>query len=513
MILQLPFPQEKEEGGFFARISHASPRRFSLHMDSKPLLRKTQSATFTNIGSYVVTSSSSVIAIACLAVYLGEKGVVRSLVIFLELLAVFVLAISNGGNDIANAVGTSVGAKVLTMNQALSFGAGFEFMGAVLLGALVSKTISKGVIEPAEFASSPSVFAVLMFSVVVGSALTTLLATIYGYPISATHGIISGLVAVGYYIKGSVCIGWTALSYTLLMWVLSPIAGLVASFIIQLICSWILSLDLSSGCGVLMMPILWISTLTVTCSFMFATGPEAIRVEPVSLSLAVSLALGMILTMTIYLYRYCRGKKSEKVSSMMEKEADVEEQDISNPIEEEFTGLLVLSALTVAFAHGANDVGNCVGPLAVMMEAFTSSKLHDEPDVPMWCLLLGACGFVVGIIILGERTCDTVGKRIIKLTPSRSYATQMGAALAVLLSSVLGMPVSTSHCLVGSVLGVGLAQGLNSCVNGTEMPKINIGILNKILIGWAVTIPLAMIVALVVFYAARPFANHFSVSL
>mmetsp|Transcript_30457 Transcript_30457/g.49658 ORF Transcript_30457/g.49658 Transcript_30457/m.49658 type:complete len:247 (-) Transcript_30457:73-813(-) len=167
-------------------------------------------------------------------------------IVMIELLAAFSLAVANGGNDIANAMGTSVGAGALSLKQALGFGSAFEFMGAILLGAMVSKTISKGVIEPREFEDNPGLFATVMFAVVSGASLTTLLATIYGYPISATHGIIGGLVAVGWASKGVNCVGWNALQMTMIMWVASPLAGLIASMLLQLLCEALLTLDLTA---------------------------------------------------------------------------------------------------------------------------------------------------------------------------------------------------------------------------------------------------------------------------
>jgi len=207
-------------------------------------------------------------------------------------------------------------------------------------------------------------------------------------------------------------------------------------------------------------------------------------------------------------------------------EEEEDEEDLKTPLqdhqakiknnnEEEFVSLLVLSALTVAFAHGANDVGNAVGPLAAMLEVLTDGVVHEVPTVPMWALVLGAVGFVVGILTLGQNTIDTVGNRITHLTPSKSYATQMGAAIAVLLSSSLGMPVSTSHCLVGSVIGVGVAQNISSTLKlrVNEAADINISIINKIVIGWLVTIPIAMCLSLVAFNIVRPFSDSFAAQL
>jgi len=171
-------------------------------------------------------------------------------------------------------------------------------------------------------------------------------------------------------------------------------------------------------------------------------------------------------------------------------------------IEKPFVPLLIISALTVAFAHGANDVGNAVGPLAIIYQIHMDGTIDASPDIPMWALCMGASGFVVGIILLGSKTINTVGSSITTLTPSRSYATQMGAAVAVLASSVLGLPVSTSHCLIGSILGVGFAQ---SCTG--ESNEMDFGVLKRIVMTWILTIPAAMLVAFLVF---APLESTFS---
>lgn len=161
--------------------------------------------------------------------------------------------------------------------------------------------------------------------------------------------------------------------------------------------------------------------------------------------------------------------------------------------------LLILSALTVAFAHGANDLGNSIGPLASILGVLASEDITAPPEIPLWVLSLGACGFVLGIATLGSRTIATVGGKITRLTPSRSFAVQMGTAVAVLSSTVLGLAVSTSHCLVGAVIGIGATERLLR--GAASEAQLNLGMLKKILIGWAATIPLAMAVSVVCFLA------------
>ena len=165
--------------------------------------------------------------------------------------------------------------------------------------------------------------------------------------------------------------------------------------------------------------------------------------------------------------------------------------------ERPFVALLVLSALTVAFAHGANDLGNSIGPLAALLVVERGGDILARPTIPPWVLGLGACGFVVGIVLLGSRTITTVGSKITRLTPSRSFAVQMGTAIAVLSSTVLGLAVSTSHCLVGAIIGVGVVDK----ARGRKDAELNMSTILKIVIGWATTIPLAMAVSVGVFAA------------
>ena len=172
----------------------------------------------------------------------------------------------------------------------------------------------------------------------------------------------------------------------------------------------------------------------------------------------------------------------------------------SDDPEAPFTPLLILSALTVAFAHGGNDLGNSIGPLAAILVAINGGDIRQIPDIPLWVLTLGATGFVIGIVLIGERTITTVGSKITKLTPSRSFAVQIGTAIAVLSSTVLGLAVSTSHCLVGSLIGVGMVSKLRGDHDG----ELNAAMLTKIVIGWAATIPLAMIVSVVIFEFMLP---------
>eukprot|EP00466_Bigelowiella_natans_P007287 jgi/Bigna1/138056/aug1.42_g12764 len=424
----------------------------------------------------------------------------------IELLAAFSLAVANGGNDIANAMGTSVGAGALSLKQALGFGSAFEFMGAILLGAMVSKTISKGVIEPREFEDNPGLFATVMFAVVSGASLTTLLATIYGiyqlkvvenlYPISATHGIIGGLVAVGWASKGVNCVGKTEHDVycrpRIWQWFCynggNGIRGNADddgdggdeeeerfhNIILKAAKRNYLTVPSSSSA-------ITISSYKggrhhndhddVSAAAANSDDYHHIRcyhqdnvkksqiikqqqqqqqqrkdviITPLAdhtgllideeddgydvANDATTTTTSTISTSSSTTNTNCSCEGASKREIIMEittttigsenEEEEEDEEDLKTPLqdhqakiknnnEEEFVSLLVLSALTVAFAHGANDVGNAVGPLAAMLEVLTDGVVHEVPTVPMWALVLGAVGFVVGILTLGQNTIDT----------------------------------------------------------------------------------------------------------
>ena len=433
-------------------------------------------------------------------------------------------AVANGANDIANSVGTSVGAKALTLRQAVVFGLIAESLGAMTLGSLVAKTISKGVIAPETFAEQGCEgvlkFGVSMVCVLCGTGLTTLMATLYGLPISASHGVIGGLIAVGLVAQGPQSLGVKAITKTLIAWVASPVIGATsAAVIFWIILYAVHRSDNPAKRGQMLQPLFVAITVAVAAGFIVIKGPDALKITPVGVGAAAAVGIGVgvgFLTLITKFVGATSVGKAVKVSLVRSSTKMLHQmRGPASPLsvpptatdketeaaarleyaEKPFVPLLILSALTVAFAHGANDVGNAVGPLAAVFEASENGAIAAKPQIPLWALSIGSAGFVVGIVTLGHRTISTVGGKITTLTPSKSFAVQIGAAVAVLSSTVLGLAVSTSHCLVGSVVGVGIASKISNAGG-----NLNGGMLAKIFIGWGVTIPLAMLVT-VTFYA------------
>lgn len=480
------------------------------------------------------------------------------------LIFAFILSMANGANDCCNSVGTSVGAGALRVGEAVALGSAFEFLGAATMGQYVSKEISQGILDADDYVGGDQgLYALCLLAVLVAGAVTTLGATFYGLPISATHGIIGGLVAVGLAAKGSHTIGWRHLEMMLAGWALSPaLAMVVASVVYVMVHVVVLRAPDPEVAGRRFQPwFLWL-TVTTCVLFIIECGPEPVKKvwkwAGEWFAVALSVVLGMILTALYKSFEdgwcsccacLCGSSSNSKdlvsnsktnfftsINANTHKQTAAEAEAKAAPldapvilfhdseaglqrcgsedgkgegdlelrsgsalerVERLFNPLLVLSALCVAFAHGANDVGNAVGALSVIYEIYHRGSIPagGTPGIPAWALLMGACGFVMGIIMLGSKTIATVGTGITKLSPTCSFATQLGTAVSVLASSVIGLPVSTSHCLVGAVVGVSLTRKYAL----RDDAELSLRMLTKIVVGWVVTIPLAMLVAICVF--------------
>lgn len=320
----------------------------------------------------------------------------------------------------------------------------------------------------------------------------------YGYPISATHSIIGGLVAAGLAwdpdsIQGS------GLGKTCLAWVLSPLAGgITAALTYSAIHIFVLSSPDPARHSYSLQPVFVAVGVGMCAAFLLIKGPEPMRIEPVSLAAGVSVIIGVGAAGMTYVYRGFKARGNRRVAPAPTTGAGSSKPSLAQleAAEQYFIPLLIMSALTVAFAHGGNDVGNAAGPLSAIIDVHGNpDSISASPSILFWTLVMNACAFALGIWALGSRTVSTVGSKITQLTPSKAFATQMGAALAVLLSSVFGMPVSTSHCLVGAVVGIGLAQRMFGV-----HAQLDFSVLRKIIVGWVVTIPLAMLVTVIVYY-------------
>ena len=478
------------------------------------------------IGGLSFAAGLAIVLVATVANPTGARTVLAFGVLFGAL-----LAWSNGANDAANSMGTAVGAGSISLAKGVLLGAAAELAGAALLGVHVSKTISKGVIQTEEYEEEPLTFAFAMAAVLAGASITTTAATYYKLPISATHGIVGGLIGVGALAKGTGSLGQAAIVRTCLSWVLSPSLGGAVAWLIQLVIHIAIFRTGDPGKNSQrFQPYFGALAGFIICSFFLLKGPKAIHFWPAGTyavpfltALGVAAATGAAIASYRGLGRpqvaEGRGaggsgpgagetfdavgakelvglKKNPTFKERLEEMEEAEQVEGRKELEREkpFNFLLVITSACVAFAHGANDVVNSAGPFAAILEG-ASDRVAAKPDVPFWVVLLGGGLMSIGILTWGERTISTVSTKITALSPSKAFAVQLGAAVAVLTASVLELPVSTSHCLVGSVIGASLAERV---FDGSK--TVDFKVLGRILVSWLITIPLAMAIACA-FYA------------
>ncbi|MEG3859952.1 inorganic phosphate transporter [Microcoleus sp. herbarium12] len=446
-----------------------------------------------------------------------------SLVVFLQLGAIAILALyvaaNLGANDVANSMGTSVGSKALTLRQAIIVAGILEFAGAVLFGQGVSETLATGVVNAEVFADKPQVFLIGMVSVLAACGLWLQIATSLGLPVSSSHAVVGAIAGFSWVAAGIHAVDWPIIGRISLTWVATPFAsGALAALFYSGVKHWIL--DRPDPLFQLREWIPWLSAalLSVFGIIVLPSVVDVALVQTGAIDLArdrfgwnlpihdIVIAIGSIAAIGLSLNSW---KKLEKEGSATDFVADVTDRkknkssvNISaspklshSAIEQQMARFQVLSACFVAFAHGSNDVGNAVAPLAAIayIQRTGSFPLEDF-SVPLWILVLGGTGIVIGLAVWGQKVIATVGENIIRLEPSGGFCAELATATTVLLASRLGLPVSTSHALVGAVVGVGLIKGWKTVRWKT---------LQSISSAWVVTIPIAAGLGAIIFSIAQ----------
>ena len=374
-----------------------------------------------------------------------------------------------GANDVANAMGTSVGTGAITLRQAVIIAAIFEFAGAFLVGSSVTNTIRKGILDPGPFLQDPEALVRGMFAALVGAAVWLHIATHFGLPVSTTHSIIGAITGFGILNAGFGAINYGVLGSVVGSWFLSPVMGGLISFaMFTYIRRTILTAkdprEAIRGKDLYLMALVFaVLTLSIIYKGLKNLKLDLPVWEAIGISLLSGAVLGALGSWIIRKY-LIRG---------------VEGVDYAERV---FRWLQIVTAAYVAFAHGANDVANAIGPLAVVVAGIRGAVVSLSVPVPLWLLGLGGIGIVVGIATYGRRVIETIGEKITDMTPSSGFSATFGAATTVLLFSKIGMPISTTHTLVGSVVGVGLARGISA---------LNLGMIWTILKSWVATIPIA----------------------
>ncbi len=402
-------------------------------------------------------------------------------ILIISLLFGFYAAWNIGANDVSNAMGTSVGSKALTIRQAVIIAAIFEFCGSVFFGSHVSETLQQGLINPHVFADQPHVLVNGMLSSLLACGIWLQLATYFGLPVSTTHAIVGALVGFGAVIGGTGAIYWDEVFTIAGSWVVSPLMGASVGFVFFSILRKRIFYRKSPLTATLKgLP--WIvASLVIVFSIVGlwnVVAPKGDMFDKLQVIVISALVLAIITRIII-----SRIKLPKSAHDSMHEEFLW--------VERIFGFLQIGTACLMAFSHGANDVANAIGPLAAIISISETGSTVFQPTFPTWILVLGGAGIVAGLATWGWRVIETIGKKITELTPSRGFSAEFAAALTVLLASRLGFPISTTHTLVGAVLGVGLAGGLAA---------LNLRTLRDIILAWIVTIPAGAVLSILCYY-------------
>lgn len=399
-----------------------------------------------------------------------------SVFLILACLFGFFMAWGIGANDVANAMGTSVGSRALTLKQAILVAMVFEFLGAYLAGGEVTSTIRKDIIDPAVMSSDPELMVYGMLSALLAAGTWLLIASIKGWPVSTTHSIVGAIVGFAAVGISADAINWGKVGTIVASWVVSPLlAGTISFALFISVKVFILDTEDPFQRAKKYIPIyMWmvgfmISMVTLLKGLKhvgldFDLGLGSAFANAVPISILVGLLVAGLGTLMLRRIKYVHDEMHRFAS-----------------VERVFGVLMVFTACSMAFAHGSNDVANAVGPLAAVAGIVQSGgAIASKSAVPWWILLVGAIGIVVGLATYGWRVIMTVGRKITELTPSRGFAAELGASATVVIASGTGLPISTTHTLVGAVLGVGFARGIAA---------LNIRVIGTIFASWLITLP------------------------
>jgi len=391
-----------------------------------------------------------------------------------------------GANDAANAMGTSVGAKAITVRQAIVIAAVFEFAGAFLAGGRVTSTIRKGIIDPSGIVGSPEILLFGMLASLLAAGSWLWMASARGWPVSTTHSIVGAIIGFAVVGIDFDSVIWSKVGEIVGSWIVSPVLGGILAFFLMLSIRWlILDTDRPFEKARTWGPVyIFLVGFLISLVTLFK-GLTHLDVHLTGLeSLLISIGIGL-LVMLVGLY-FIRRVRVDPTADRSFHFASVEKV---------FAPMMVFTACSMAFAHGSNDVANGIGPLAAIVSIVRSGgEVMQSADLPVWILALGGGGIVVGIATLGYRVMRTIGTKITELTPTRGFSAELAAAATVVLASRTGLPVSTTHILVGAVMGVGLARGIGA---------IDLRVVGGIVTSWLVTLPIAAALSAVFFYALQ----------
>jgi len=396
------------------------------------------------------------------------------------------MAFGIGANDVANAMGTSVGAKALTVKQAIIIAMIFEFAGAFLAGGEVTSTIRKGIIDASALTDTPELLVFGMMASLLAAGIWLVIASYFGWPVSTTHSIVGAIVGFAAVGIGVDIVQWSKVGSIVASWVVSPLlSGTMAFMLFTSVQKLILNTDDPLKNAKKYVPYYMFLAGFMISLVTLMKGLKHVGIH-LNFSQSLMIATGFGLLVLVIGKLFINRQK-------IEVEADKEFHYAS--VEKVFAVLMIVTACGMAFAHGSNDVANAIGPLAAIVSIVDSGGvIGAKSSLPVWILLLGGGGIVVGLALFGGPVMRTIGKRITELTPSRGFAAELAAATTVVIASGTGIPVSTTHTLVGAVLGVGMARGIAA---------LNLGVLKNIAVSWVVTLPAGAILSMMFFFMLK----------
>jgi PiT family inorganic phosphate transporter len=391
-----------------------------------------------------------------------------------------------GANDVANAMGTSVGSGAITVKQAILIAAVFEFAGAFLAGGSVTSTIRKGIIDPTPIAANPELLVYGMLAALLAAAIWLMIATSRGWPVSTTHSIVGAIVGFAIAGIGMDAVKWDKIGQIVASWIVSPLLGGVLALLLMLsIRKLILNaehpfLSAKRWGPVYVFLVGWIVSLV--------TLFKGLKHLDLHLTTGQSFLAAMVFGVVVAVI-------GKLMIDRVKVDAVADRTFHFASVERVFVPMMVFTACAMAFAHGSNDVANGIGPMAAVVSIIQSGgEVAQKASLPLWILLLGGLGIVVGLATMGYRVMQTIGSRITELTPTRGYCATLAAASTVVLASKTGLPVSTTHIAVGAVMGVGLARGVGA---------LDLRVIGNIIISWVVTLPAGAALAALVFYVFK----------
>ncbi|MEA3278847.1 MAG: inorganic phosphate transporter [Pseudomonadota bacterium] len=388
-----------------------------------------------------------------------------------------------GANDVANAMGTSVGSGAITVKQAIIIAAIFEFAGAFIAGGSVTKTIRKGIIDPGPIAANPELLVYGMLAALLAAAIWLMVASTRGWPVSTTHSIVGAIVGFAMAGIGMDAVNWGKIGQIAASWIVSPMLGGVIALLLMLsIRKLILNTDNPFQKAKTWGPVYVFLVGFIVSLVTLFKGLKHLKLEfTMGESFVAAIVFGLIVAAV-----------GKLLIAKVKVDTSADKGFHYASVEKVFTPMMIFTACAMAFAHGSNDVANGIGPLAAVVSIIKSGgEVVQKADLPIWILILGGAGIVVGLSTMGYKVMQTIGTKITELTPTRGYCATLAAASTVVLASKTGLPVSTTHIAVGAVMGVGLARGIGA---------LDLRVIGNIVVSWVVTLPAGGILAALFFF-------------